>query len=181
MRAHPAGPLHADLLSEPGPSSPPGDVNALGDGLWPAATARSDAGELTLHGRPVTDLAGTFGSPVLLLDEADFRRRAREFHDVFGANVNYAGKAFLTTDVARWVAECGLGLDVATGGELSVALRAGFPPDRLLMHGNNKSVGELRKALEVGVGRIVVDSFEEIDRLTALAREHGVRPACWCE
>jgi diaminopimelate decarboxylase len=109
------------------------------------------------------------------VDEADFRSRAAEFAASFGAgSVHYAAKAFLCTEVARWVAEEGLSLDVASGGELAVALRADFPPERIAMHGNNKSVAELVAAVESGVGRVVIDSFHEIARLDAIARERDV-------
>src|SRR5207248_326687 len=102
----------------------------------------------------------------------------REFRDAFaGADVFYAGKALLCKAIVRMVASEGLGLDVCTGGELAVALAAGMPPRRIGLHGNNKTTTELARALDAGVGRIVVDSFHEIDRLTALARERGVRPA----
>jgi diaminopimelate decarboxylase len=119
-----------------------------------------------------------YGSPVFILDEEHFRSSAREYSDAYaGADVYYAAKAFLTTRIARWALEEGLRIDVCTLGELEVALRAGVPADRLLFHGNNKSGQELRTALEVGVGRIVVDSFDEIDRLSTLAGELGARPA----
>jgi len=115
---------------------------------------------------------------VYVLDEADFRARCRAFRTAFaGADVYYAGKAFLCRAVARMIAEEGLGLDVCTGGELAVALAAGFPPAAIGLHGNNKSADELGRALDAGVGRIVLDSFDEIDRLTALARERHTRPA----
>ncbi len=122
------------------------------------------------------DLAAEHGTPALILDEADFRARARGYAEAFaGADVFYAGKAFLSKAVARWVAEEGLGLDVCTGGELSIALAAGFPPERIALHGNNKSVSELRRAVEAGVGRVVLDSFVEIARLAELAATAGVR------
>jgi diaminopimelate decarboxylase len=114
------------------------------------------------------------GSPVFLLDEADLRQRCRDYRDAFGgASVFYAAKAFLCTAVARWVEEEGLGLDVCTGGELAVAVRAGFPGERLLLHGNNKSVAELEAALDAGVGRVVVDSLDEVERLSALCVDRG--------
>ena len=114
-----------------------------------------------------------------MLDERDFRARAAAFRDAFaaafaplgGGDVFYAGKAFLCTEVARWIAADGLGLDVCTGGELAVALRAGVPGERIGLHGNNKSDAELRRALAAGVGRIVVDSLEEVDRVADLAAE----------
>jgi diaminopimelate decarboxylase len=179
VRAHEAGALHGDLGSR-GPAwlRTPSDVNALVPQLWPRTVTRADAGDLTVGGVSVRDLAAAHGTPVYVLDEADLRARCREFAAAFaGADVYYAGKAFLCRAVARVVAEEGLFLDVCTGGELAVALAAGFPPERIGLHGNNKSVPELSRALDAGVGRIVLDSFQEIDRLTALARERGVRPA----
>jgi diaminopimelate decarboxylase len=101
-------------------------------------------------------------------DEDELRDRCRQYKASFGAGVAYASKAFLCTAMARLVAEEGLDLDVATGGELHVALHAGFPADRIVLHGNNKSTGELRAAIDAGVGRVVVDSFDELDRLDEL-------------
>jgi diaminopimelate decarboxylase len=178
MRAHEAGALHADIGSR-GPAwlRTPTDVNALTPGLWPRTVTRADAGSLTVGGRDVRDLAAEFGTPAYFLDEADLRARCREFAAGFaGADVYYAGKAFLCKAVVRIIAEEGLNLDVCTGGELSVALAAGMPPERIGLHGNNKSTRELSRAVGAGVGRIIVDSFEEIDRLTAIARRDGVRP-----
>jgi diaminopimelate decarboxylase len=153
----------------------PDDVDALVPELWPSGVSKVD-GVLTVAGLTAPELAAEFGTPAYVLDEADFRTRARAFRDAFGAvgaDVFYAGKAFLCVAVARWIADEGLNLDVCTGGELAVALRAEFPPSRIAMHGNNKSVDELRRALEVGVGRIIVDSVEEIDRLAKLTAELG--------
>ncbi len=117
--------------------------------------------------------AAEYGTPLFVYDEDDLRRRCRAYLAHFGeGNVAYAGKAFLCTAMARLVGEEGLHLDVATGGELSVATRAGFPAERIVFHGNNKSVEELTQALEAGVGRIVVDSFDELDRLERLAPQH---------
>ena len=169
MRAHEAGWAHA-VASVRGPAwlSEPADVNALVPQLW-SGTARKVDGVLEIGGVRMTDLVARHGSPAYVLDEADFRARARAFRDGFeGWDVFYAGKAFLCTSVARWVAEEGLSLDVCSGGELAVAERAGFPINRVGFHGNNKSEAELRRALELGVGRIVVDSFDEIERLSAL-------------
>jgi diaminopimelate decarboxylase len=144
--------------------------------VWPRGATRSADGVLELAGVDVRDLAADFGTPAYVLDEDDFRGRCREWGTAFvGGDVYYAGKAFLCTAIARWVAEEGLSLDVCTGGELAVALRAGFPVDRLLFHGNNKSVPELERAVEVGVGRIVVDSFDELARLAVVAERAGVR------
>jgi diaminopimelate decarboxylase len=146
--------------------------------IWATGVARDDAGVIAVNGRRVTDLAAEYGTPLFVVDEQDFRARARRFHEAFGdGGVHYAAKAFLCTAVARWMADEGLGLDVASGGELAVALAAGFPPQRIVMHGNNKSLAELEAALSAGVGRVVIDSFDEIDRLASLARVHRVRPA----
>ncbi|WP_293782587.1 diaminopimelate decarboxylase [uncultured Aeromicrobium sp.] len=176
MRAHEAGALHGQA-GDRGPAwlRYPEDVNALVPSLWAENVARRH-GVVTVAGVGVDELAREFGTPLYVLDEEDFRRRARAFRDAFvGADVYYAGKAFLSVATARWIAEEGLGLDVCTGGELAVALRAQFPPERIGLHGNNKSIAELRRALEVGVGRIIVDSFDEIARLGALTGELGVR------
>jgi diaminopimelate decarboxylase len=151
-------------------------VSDLEPAVWPVTAARSVDGVLTIGGVDVRDLATEFGTPSYVLDEEDFRSRCRAWRDAFSdADVYYAGKAFLCTAVARWVAEEGLSLDVCTGGELAVALAGGFPAERLLFHGNNKSVVELTRAVEVGVGRVVIDSFEELVRLAAVAERAGVR------
>jgi diaminopimelate decarboxylase len=172
--AHPAGPRHADVLPDPHPAAAPVDVNALDPAIWPWS-ARRVAGALELGGIPVPALVERHGTPALFLDEEDLRARARAYRAVDGVDVYYAGKAFLCTSVARWVAEEGLGLDVCTGGELAVALAAGFPPHRIAMHGNNKSRTELEQAVDAGVGRVVVDSFQEIERLAQIAARRGVR------
>jgi diaminopimelate decarboxylase len=177
VRAHPAGPRHGDQLHDALPLAPAADLAAIDAAVWAAGVTRGDDGVLRLAGHDVRDLAAKFGTPALFLDEADFRARCHAFRDAFaGGDVYYASKAFLTTTVARWIAEEGLGLDVATGGELELALRAGFPADRILLHGNNKSSAELAAALAAGVGRIVLDSYEEIARLGFLADELGLRP-----
>jgi diaminopimelate decarboxylase len=122
-------------------------------------------------------LAAEFGTPLFVYDEDELRRRCREYRGQLGGGaVIYAAKAFLCTAMVRLVAEEGLHLDVATGGELHVAHAAGFPLDRIVFHGNNKSDAELRVALELGVGRIVVDSFDELDRLEQLAGDADAGP-----
>ena len=147
----------------------------LDPAVWPV-TAERVGGVLHLGGVDVRDLAAEHGTPAYVLDEADMRGRMRAWRAAFdGASVYYAGKSFLSVAVARWLAEEGLSLDVSTGGELAVALRAGFPTERVLFHGNNKSVAELERALEVGVGRVVVDSELELARLAFLADRAGVR------
>jgi diaminopimelate decarboxylase len=177
-RAHPAGPLHAGISTPPETAGPrPVDaagLDELAPSVWPRNAARGADGALRIAGVDVRDLVESYGTPLFVIDEADFRSRAAEFAASFGADsVHYAAKAFLCTEVARWVADEGLSLDVCSGGELAVALRAGFPPERIALHGNNKSVEELAAAVDAGVGRVVLDSFAEIVRLDAIARERG--------
>jgi diaminopimelate decarboxylase len=150
---------------------------SLDPAVWPRSAALDPDGVLRLGGLRVDALAGEYGTPLLVLDEADFRSRCAEFRTAFGtgATVCYAGKAFLSKAIARWVQEEGLSLDVCTGGELAVAESVAFPAERITFHGNNKSVAELRRAIAYGVGRIAVDSSEEVERLALLAAEAGVR------
>ncbi|MGZ4613756.1 MAG: diaminopimelate decarboxylase, partial [Kineosporiaceae bacterium] len=133
------------------------DVSArLDPAVWPL-TARVDDGLLSVGGVRVDDLAREFGTPAYVLDEDDFRTRCRAWRGAFdGGDVYYAGKSFLCLAVVRWLAEEGLSLDVCSGGELAVARAAGFPADRLIFHGNNKSVAELAAALDYGVARVAV-------------------------
>lgn len=141
--------------------------------LLPETAELDPQGRLRVGGLDLCDLAERFGTPLFVYDELDLRRRCREARAAFGDGVAYATKAFLCRAMARLAVEEGLHLDVSTGGELHVALAAGVPPERLVLHGNNKSEEELARALEVGVGRIVVDSFDEIDRLGALVGRRG--------
>ncbi|WPF84200.1 diaminopimelate decarboxylase [Sanguibacter sp. 4.1] len=150
--------------------------------VWPTSADLTPAGELVLAGLTATDLARDFGTPAFVMDEKHFRDRARLFRDSFteafaavGAEVDvyYAGKSFLSVAVARWAREEGLRVDTCTGGELAVALRAGVPGAEIGLHGNNKSDAEISRAIEAGVGRVVVDSFAEIDRVAELARDAG--------
>ena len=187
MASHEAGALHApgygSVAVVPNWLRPPDDVNALLPALWATSVRRSAEGALEVGGVDVRALAEEFGTPAYVLDEADFRSRAVGFASSFGAafgalggaNVYYAGKAFLCTAVARWIAEDGLFLDVCSAGELAVALRAGVPPERIGMHGNNKSDAEIERAVSVGVGRVIVDSLPEIERLAEVAGRFGVR------
>ncbi|MEV0189314.1 diaminopimelate decarboxylase [Kitasatospora purpeofusca] len=175
--AHPAGPRHGDVLPEGHYQAPPADLNALDPKVWSETVARGADGVVTVGGLDVNRLAAEFGTPAYVMDEADFRSRARAWRDAFGtgADVYYAGKAFLSKAVVRWLHEEGLNLDVCSSGELAVALAAGMPPERIALHGNNKSVDELENAVKTGVGHIVVDSYEEIERLAAVAGRQGVR------
>jgi diaminopimelate decarboxylase len=181
MRAHPAGPLHADVVSTHDSAARPQsaeELNRLSPTVWPAGAERNAAGAVEIGGVDVRDAVAEFGSPVFLFDEADLRHRASRYRSAYvdaGARmVYYAAKAFLSTSVARWVTEEGLGIDVASGGELAVALRAGVPGERLLMHGNNKSMEEIEAAIAALIGRIVIDSFEDIVRVADAAARAGV-------
>jgi diaminopimelate decarboxylase len=177
VRPHPAGALHGDVTPAPHPMGPPpDDLGSLDPAIWPIG-ARRDAGVLELGGVDVMTIAQRHGSPSYVVVEDDFRARCRGYRDAFGPDVDiyYAAKALLTKTVARWVHEEDLSLDVATGGELTTALQAGFPPERILVHGNNKSVAEIQQAVAAGVGRVVIDSDIEIDRLVAAAETAGSR------
>jgi diaminopimelate decarboxylase len=142
--------------------------------IWSKTTEVSEQGSLVVGGVDVRTLAQQFGTPLFVLDEADVKSRAAAFHAAFGEGdipfgIHYASKAFASADVLRWVVEAGLGVDVATGGELALALAAGVPGNKIVVHGNNKSISELQRAIDAGVSRIVVDSFDEIDRLVQIA------------
>ncbi|MBX7456348.1 diaminopimelate decarboxylase [Mycolicibacterium sp. 3033] len=178
MIAHPAGPRHADEIHHAGAPARPqtaADIAALAPKVWPRNAVRGDAGVLSIGGVSVTDIAAEYGTPVFVVDEDDFRSRCREIAAAFGGgdHVRYAAKAFLCTEVARWVDEEGLSLDVASGGELAVALHAGFPANRIALHGNNKSIAELTAAVTAGIEHVVVDSMTEIERLDAIAGAAG--------
>ncbi|AEW92789.1 MULTISPECIES: diaminopimelate decarboxylase [Streptomycetaceae] len=136
--------------------------------VWPASARTAPHGDVTVAGVALTEIAERFGTPVYVLDEAEVRRRCRAYRAAFpDTDVLYAAKAFLCRAMAHWVREEGLGLDVCSAGELELAVTAGFPPERMVLHGNAKSPEDLRAALRLGVGRIVVDSTGEIARLAA--------------
>ena len=188
MSAHEAGALHApgygSVATVPAWLRPPEDVNELIPAIWPDSVRRNDGGALEVGGIDVRDLAAEHGTPAYVLDEADFRARAVGFRDAFqhafadlcgGADVYYACKAFLCAEVARWLAQDGLRLDTCSGGELAVVLRVGVPAEHVGLHGNNKSDAELDRALLAGIGRIVIDSLPEIDRVAEAAALIGVR------
>ena len=160
----------------------PDDANALHRSIWSANTERAASGTILVAGVDATALAARFGTPLYVVDERDARDRAdavrqafdREFARIGSrATVYYAAKAFLCTEVARWVADAGLNIDVCSGGELAVALASGVPAARFGFHGNNKSVAEIERAVTEGVGVIVVDSEIEVERIAdAAARAH---------
>ncbi|MBB3036153.1 diaminopimelate decarboxylase [Hoyosella altamirensis] len=179
MSAHPAGPKHAEFAHAPGISERPDNpeaLSALPGIVWPRNAVRDESGVVAVAGVRVTDLAEQYGTPLFIVDEDDFRSRCREIASAFGApeRVHYASKAFLSSHVARWVAEEGLSIDVCSGGELAVALHGGFPPERIALHGNNKSAAELEYAVGSGVGHVVLDSAIEIERLDRIAAAQGV-------
>ncbi|MFJ5921136.1 diaminopimelate decarboxylase [Kitasatospora sp. NPDC092948] len=136
---------------------------------WPASATAGRGGDLRIGGVGLREAAERFGTPLYVLDEAEVRARARAYRRALPhADVLYAAKAFLCTAMADWIAEEGLGLDVCSAGELRLAAAAGFPPERILLHGNAKTPEELRLARRLRVGRIVVDNLAEIPRLAAL-------------
>ncbi|WP_406109066.1 diaminopimelate decarboxylase [Streptomyces sp. NBC_01003] len=142
--------------------------------VWPASTAEPRPGDLTVGGVSLAEIAGRFDTPVYVLDESEVRRRCQNYRDAFPeAEIHYAAKAFLCRAMAHWVKEEGLGLDVCSAGELELAVAAGFPPDKIVLHGNAKTPHDLKKALWYGVGRIVIDSPSEIARIAAAVGPDG--------
>lgn len=159
----------------------PENTAALAEKIFSTGVARQDE-EVTVHGIPVTELVQRFGSPLWVLDEDDFRARARAYAEDFnaafaslcgGVDVYYASKALLTVQVATWVKEEGLRIDTASGGEMALAMRAGIDPAHIGLHGNNKSDEELHTAITNGLGRIVVDSLPELHRVADMAGQLG--------
>jgi diaminopimelate decarboxylase len=175
--AHPAGPRHGDVLPADHPPAPPADLAELDPAIWPRGARRAD-GVLRLGQQDVRELAAEFGTPLYVCYEDDVRGRCREYVEAFGpdARVFYAAKAFCSRAVLRWVTQEGLGVDVCTGGELEVALSAGVPPELITLHGNNKSLAELTRAVEARIGHVVIDSFEEIARLAYAADQAAFKP-----
>jgi len=174
-------------VSSPNPLAPswlelPADANALPASVWSRNADRSSEGELVIAGVGAQSLAAQFGTPVYVVDEADVRDRARGIRDSFArefarvgttVKVYYAGKAFLSMQVAAWMIDDGLNIDVCSGGELAVALAGGAPAARLGLHGNNKSLAEIDRAVGVGLGAIVLDSIVEIERVADAAARHS--------
>ena len=149
--------------------------NGLPAHVWPRNAARGADGVVSIAGVALTDIAERFGTPVMVVDEDDFRSRCRDMARAFGGpeHVHYASKAFLTRTIARWVEEEGLSLDVASENELRIALMADFPATRITAHGNNKDDAFLRACVDEGVGHVVLDSDQELERLDAIAGEAG--------
>jgi diaminopimelate decarboxylase len=175
MRAHPAGALHGDVTQPPHPLRQPSDLGFIDPAIWPLGAGRVE-GALQLGDCDVRDLLTEHGSPAYVLVEDDVRTRCRNYRSAFGedTDIYYAAKAFVSKAVVRWILDEGLSLDVASGGELATALAAGFPADRILMHGNNKSTEEMTAAVVAGASRIVIDSEHEIARLAHIAEAAGV-------
>ncbi|MEU8930723.1 diaminopimelate decarboxylase [Streptomyces sp. NPDC048409] len=156
-------------LHEPVLTTTPADLS-----VWPASTTEHRPGDLAVGGVPLAEVADRFGTPVYVLDEDEVRERCRTYRDAFpDAEVLYAAKAFLCRAMVHWTAEEGLGLDVCSAGELELAVTTGFPPERIVLHGNAKSPRDLETALRLGVGRIVIDSPSEIARLAAAVGPGG--------
>ncbi|MFC4243008.1 diaminopimelate decarboxylase [Gryllotalpicola reticulitermitis] len=162
----------------------PADANELPAAIWPSSAQRQADGVVSVGGVSLAALQAEFGTPLYVIDEADARARASRTLAAFAsaaesagttATVYYAGKAFLSIEVARWVAAAGLNVDTCSAGELAVALAAGVDPARLGLHGNNKSLAEIDRAVSVGLGTIVIDSEQEIARVAEAARRHGRR------
>lgn len=174
MPSNPLAPSHLDAGS---------DANNLLPELWSAQISRT-CGEISISGKTVSEIGEQFGTPLFVVDETHARARAasvrESFEEAFNrigttSKVYYASKAFLTVDIAKWMIREGLYLDVASGGELAVALAAGVDARRVGFHGNNKSLKEIERAVELGLGAIVLDSIQEIERVAAVAQRVGKR------
>ncbi|RZQ60878.1 diaminopimelate decarboxylase [Amycolatopsis suaedae] len=180
MCAHPAGPRHAEHYPHVDtagyPPSTSAELDRLYPKVWPRNSFRAPDGVVRIAGVDVRELAEQYGTPLFVIDEADFKSRCAEYAEAFDdpSLVHYASKAFLCTEVARWIAAQGLSLDVCSGGELAIAQRAGFPAERITFHGNNKSIAELEAAVDARVGTVVVDSYHEIARLAEVAAARDV-------
>ncbi|MEU9454156.1 diaminopimelate decarboxylase [Streptomyces sp. NPDC048277] len=156
-------------LHEPVVTTTPADLS-----VWPASTTEPRPGDPAVGGVPLAEVADRFGTPVYVLDENEVRERCRTYRHAFpDAEVLYAAKAFLCRAMVHWTEEEGLGLDVCSAGELELAVTTGFPPERIVLHGNAKSPRDLETALRLGVGRIVIDSPSEIARLAAAVGPDG--------
>ncbi len=156
----------------------PKDVNAIATGIWPKSLRRDSEGHIEVGGVAVGDLVAQFGSPLYILDKKEFFERAEQIIAAFSSaaqshgtqsKIYYASKAFLSTEVVRWVDQLGMNIDVSSGGELAVALAGGIAPSRIGLHGNNKSHSEIGRAVSAGVGVIVIDSDIEIERIASAA------------
>ncbi|MER5302468.1 diaminopimelate decarboxylase [Streptomyces lasiicapitis] len=160
-------PSAATEPTAPVTAATPADRDGLS--VWPRSARPADDADVLIGGVSLAEAADRFGTPVYVLDESEVRERCRAYRTAFPeADVVYAAKAFLCRAMVRWVQEEGLGLDVCSAGELELAVATGFPPEKIVMHGNAKSPEDLETAVRLGVGRIVVDSTSEIARLAAI-------------
>ncbi|UUN25279.1 diaminopimelate decarboxylase [Streptomyces sp. FIT100] len=161
-------PAQAALPTDPQrPARRTGDTDGLS--VWPGSARPEADGDVTVGGVSLAEAADRFGTPAYVLDEEEVRERCRTYRTAFPeADVVYAAKAFLCRALVHWVMEEGLGLDVCSGGELALAVTTGFPPEKIVMHGNAKSPQDLHAAVRLGVGRIVIDSTSEIAPLAAI-------------
>lgn len=169
-------PLAPNWLKEPS------DANQIDTSIWPSSARRDREGELAIGGCSVSELTAQFGTPLYVIDEDHFKAQARKVSEALqsaaaeigtSAKVYYAGKAFLCTEIAKWIAELGLNIDVASGGELAAALAGGVEPSKIGVHGNNKSHAEIGRAVAAGVGAIVLDSEIEFERVASAAQAQG--------
>ncbi|MCL2803987.1 MAG: diaminopimelate decarboxylase [Micrococcales bacterium] len=182
MASHEAGALHAQVRA-PAWLPLPDDVNDLLQPIWPSTVVKDTEGLMHIGGLAVTAIAAQVGTPVYVIDEADFRTRAKSFVQAFdqafaslaGAEVSYAGKALLTVGIACWVAQDGLNIDVCSEGEWQIARLGGIDAKRITFHGNVKTDHAIEVALSQGVGRVVLDSLHEVDQVGAIAARLGVK------
>ena len=160
----------------------PVDINQLEAKIWPTSFIRTPAGDIQIAGISVGQLVAEYGTPLMVIDEADFLFRANQVKTAFdkaaatiqtSAKVYYASKSLLTTEVVKWADQSGLNLDVCSAGELAIALAGGINPLRVGLHGNNKSLYEIGKAVTAGIGAIVIDSEIEIERIASVAGAQG--------
>jgi diaminopimelate decarboxylase len=168
--------LHAELA--PSWLTEPADVNLINSKVWPASFARDGSGGTVIGGLSVGQLVAEYGTPLMVIDQADFVNRAQSVKQAFDseakksqtkATIYYASQSLSTTEVVRWVAASGLNIDVCSAGELALALAGGIEPSRIGLHGNNKSLYEIGRAVTAGVGAIVIDSEIEIERIASIA------------
>ena len=151
------------------------DFNSLPSHVWPRNAARGADGAVSIAGVSLSELAEEYGTPLYVFDEQDFRSRCRDMAKAFGGpeHVHYASKAFITKRIVRWVDEEGLCLDVASLNEAKLALAAGFPPERMTAHGNNKEDEYLQLCVDNGIAHVVLDNEEELTRLNGIAEAAG--------
>ena len=168
----------------PGWRSLPGDANALHSGVWPASMRRAGSGVLDIGGVAVTDLVARYGTPLYVFDQDDLIQRAREVRDAVHVacgrhgttgSVYYASKSFISGHLVSWIEQAGLGFDVATGGEMAIALAGGANPDHIEFQGNNKSEDEIAQAMSAGVSTIVIDAPIEAERIQTIAARVDTR------